>query len=108
MSICEENKIDWMGATENGECLKLCIYDHLDWEDEYIHLLMLQDKINAYLAFLEDEQWKAYAPESFDFKYAMIEVQFLHEITENCEKYLQYAQDQVGQLGIKIRGIVTG
>lgn len=33
--------------------LVLMIADHLDWENELQHLSLLQDKINAYVSFIE-------------------------------------------------------
>ena len=48
MSILENSSIDGMGIDEDGQTLVFMISDHLDWENEGEHLLLLQDKLNAY------------------------------------------------------------
>ena len=114
MSIEHVDKIDGMAIDgENNEYLRLLLTDHLEWKggnntlSEHKHLLLLQDKINAYLSFLETEQYKAHYPDS-DFNLAIIEIHFQFDISENCEKFLQAIQDQVGQHGIKIEAHITG
>ena len=37
---------------------------------------------------------------------AVIETHFKYSITENCEKFLNAVQDQVGQSGIKIEALI--
>src|SRR5688572_12728277 len=56
MSILESNKIDMIGIpTLHPESVLLGISDHLSWNpaEEREHLLLLQEKINQYLAFIE-------------------------------------------------------
>ena len=47
-----------MATDENGKALILLISDHLDWKNEYDHLLRLQEKINSYITFCEEHQWR--------------------------------------------------
>ena len=114
MPIEHTDQIDGMGIDgENGEYLRLLITDHLEWQEnvsslsEYDHLLLLQDKVNAYLSFLEARQYKEHYPDN-NFSLAIIEIHFKFDITEKCEKFLQTVQEQVGQHGIKIEAHVTG
>lgn len=51
MSVLDEKVIDSMAITNDKGGIILLISDHLDWENEYQHLKMLQDKINAYFPF---------------------------------------------------------
>jgi hypothetical protein len=111
MSIEQTDQIDGMAVDgEGGEYLRLLITDHLEWQEsasslsEYDHMSLLQDKINTYLSFLETEQYKEHYPDS-DFTLAIIEIHFKYGVTENCEKFLQTVQDQVGQHGIKIEAL---
>jgi CRP-like cAMP-binding protein len=55
MSILDTRVIDMFGLPVNDPSrVELVIADHLDWsEDEGEHLLLLQEKINAYLRFIE-------------------------------------------------------
>ena len=50
MSVVESGVVDGIGLADN-ETMKMLITDHLDWQDEYQHLLMLQEKINSYIGF---------------------------------------------------------
>ena len=54
MSIEQTNTVDFVTVDEKAERVVLTISDHLGWEeDEQTHLLLLQDKLNAYLQFIE-------------------------------------------------------
>ena len=107
MAIDNPNVIDGMAIDKERNILVLLLTDHLAWEgeealSEYDHLNLLQDKINSYISFLESEQYKEnYPAESFAM--AVIEIHFKYSITENCEKFLNAVQNQIGELGIKIK-----
>ena len=54
MSIIETEKIDFIGLDPQTNEVILAISDHLDWfEAPEEHLLLLQEKLNAYLRFAE-------------------------------------------------------
>ena len=53
MSVVETNKIDIIGIDKQTGQVVLTITDHLDWNSDNDHLLMLQEKINFYLSFIE-------------------------------------------------------
>ena len=105
MSVADLDKVDMMGFTEGGKCLRMVISDHLDWEDEEAHLWILQDKINAYLALLQDKKWRK--KNAKRVRYAEIVVFFVHDMTEMAQKFLQMVQDQLGQHGIKITAAIA-
>lgn len=105
MSIADLDKVDAMGVSPDGKELCMLITDHLPWDDEYIHLDILQDKLNAYLAHLENGEWKNSYPGKYER--ITIEIHFLYEITPNCEKFLQAVQDQLGQYGIRIKAVIA-
>jgi hypothetical protein len=56
MSVDQPDKIDLFITDTDKTHVLLVITDHLDWEefDEGFHLELLQDKLNAYLHFIED------------------------------------------------------
>jgi hypothetical protein len=56
MAIDDLDKIDILVVDKNKTEVMLVITDHLDWEefDEGHHLELLQDKLNAYLHFVEE------------------------------------------------------
>ena len=53
MSVEQTDKIDFIGSDKESNSIILTISDHLDWEDSERHLLLLQEKLNNYLAFCE-------------------------------------------------------
>ena len=52
MSIDDQKIVDIISTNPETEEVVLTISDHLQWHDNH-HLLLLQEKINSYLAFLE-------------------------------------------------------
>jgi hypothetical protein len=55
MSIEKKDVIDIVSIDSEGNAI-LTITDHLPWDIENEHLLLLQDKINSYLGAIEDGQ----------------------------------------------------
>ena len=105
-AVDNASQIDAIANDKENACLVLLITDHLNWDNEFEHLKILQDKINAYVAFIESEQYDEIYPNA-DFKMAMIEIHFKYDITDNCQKFLQVVQDQLGQIGIKIKAQIS-
>jgi len=58
MSVIDANKVDGIGIYNEGEKLMMLISDHLDWVNEYEHLIKLQSKLNNYISFIENEQYR--------------------------------------------------
>lgn len=55
MSVEEKNKIDIITSNKQG-ILVFTISDHLEWGSNNDHLVILQEKINSYLDFIESGQ----------------------------------------------------
>jgi hypothetical protein len=53
MSVDNSKVIDSISLDKEGNVV-LTISDHLPWDEKNEHLLILQDKINAYLEFIEN------------------------------------------------------
>ena len=53
MSIDQTDAIDLATIDKASGDLWLTISDHLSWENEDNHLFLLQNKLNAYLRFIE-------------------------------------------------------
>lgn len=100
MSVVDVNVVDGCALDKNG-CLILMISDHLDWDDEYQHLITLQAKINAYIAFCESGQYLNIYPNE-EIRYALIEIHCEYSPTKNAIAFLNQVQEQVGELGVKI------
>ena len=102
MSVVQEDKIDGMGINNKSQELNLLITDHLDWESEYEHLLILQEKINAYINYIKSKQYDSVYPNR-TFKGFIINIWFKYDIAENCFKFLDVIANQVEGLGITIK-----
>lgn len=50
MSIVDNKTVDGIALTDDNNGIILLIADHMDWRDEYQHLVMLQEKINVYIS----------------------------------------------------------
>lgn len=106
MSVVDSMVIDGIALTEDKNGIVLLITDHLDWSEEYQHLMILQEKINMYLGFLEEKQYgDMYKEETI--RYGIIEIHFQYSLTDNAEKFLQAVQNQVAQQGIRIQYYVS-
>lgn len=108
MAIDNIEIVDCIGIDSERNAVCLLLTDHLMWEDngnntlgEYDHLILLQEKINAYINYLESKQYEEQYP-NLEFNIAVIEIHFKYDITDNCENFLQSVQNQIGQYGIKI------
>lgn len=101
MSILETDKIDAMGISKDGKGLRLMLADHLDWENEAEHLNLLQDKINAYLGYIESNQYTQTYPDK-SFEYYIIDVRFAYEATENCIKFFEVINNQLKEFNIQV------
>ena len=101
MSILEIKKVDAMGISKDGKGLILMLADHLDWQNEQEHLILLQDKINAYLGFIESNQYLDNFPDIV-FDYYVIDVRFKFKVTENCLKFFEVINIQLKENNIQV------
>jgi uncharacterized metal-binding protein YceD (DUF177 family) len=103
MSILDTNKIDGIGKSKNENKIALMIADHLDWENELQHLTLLQDKINAYITFIESGQVYnvySYAKSVDGF---IFDLKFKYETTENCKRLLDVIRKNTQDLRIDLK-----
>lgn len=101
MSVVDKSTVDGIAITEDKKGIRLLIADHLDWHDEYNHLIMLQEKINAYISFCEEHQYVEVFRDII-VEYAIFEFHFMYEPTANTMNFLERVQQQITEMGIKI------
>lgn len=63
MSLTQLDKIDTMTLDEQSGKVILSITDEHGWESPRDHLLILQEKINAYLSFIKQKEYLKIKPE---------------------------------------------
>ncbi len=107
MSINDINSIDMMGQCKETGKVLLTLIDDMNWEDESRHLLKLQEKVNAYLTFIESGQ--IFEEESnFIDKVVKIEVCMKYKPTSNGEKFLDNVKDIILKAGFEFEYNVVG
>lgn len=97
MSVEEKNKIDIITSNKEG-ILVLTISDHLEWDDKNEHLLILQDKINSYLDFIESGQIAESYPDKVDKK-IMIQIVFKYLPNKIAEEFLAIVENFISEKG---------
>jgi hypothetical protein len=98
MSVIEEGSIDFAGLEKKNLVLSIC--DHLSWGEEYddVHLLMLQNKINDYLKFIESGE----VNETFnskDYEKVIIRVIAKYPFSPECIEFFNMSKQVVNDVG---------
>lgn len=102
MSLNLLNVVDAIGIEPDSQNIILTIVDSWDWQDEQMHLLALQEKINAYFDFIASGQLDTAYPNNGNQK-IVIDIVCRYVMTQNA-KYLLKKAEQVGlDLDLKIR-----
>jgi len=100
MTIEQENVIDLISHNEEEGYVALTIVDHLEWDEENEKLLKLQDKINAYLSFVESGQIEKEYPLSKG-KNIHIQLNCMHEPNEDGLRFLDLIDPIITGAGFK-------
>ena len=64
MSIDQPDLIDAIGLETDSGKVVLTVSDHLDWNEEQAHLVALQEKMKAYLRYVESGELFSAYPEA--------------------------------------------
>jgi len=104
MSVLDKDKIDGIGICDNLSQLALLITDHIDWTNEFDHLVHLQHKINSYISFIESKQYNEIYPKQKFISFC-IEIHFQHVPTQNCFKFINTINEQLhkNQIYVQIK-----
>src|SRR6185503_10559319 len=100
MAIDDLDKIDLLVTDKEKTHVDLIITDHLDWEeDQGEHLQLLQDKLNLYLAFVEDGELAEKRP---DLKGLPVTILISAKYPPSAEaaKFYQLAGPLVAEAGV--------
>jgi hypothetical protein len=96
MSINQTDTIDIIGTTPEGKVI-LTISDHHPWDVTW-HFQLLQDKINAYLQFIESGQIFEDYPNAVGRELA-IETAMKHEPTSEAISFLEKVKEVIEGAG---------
>jgi len=108
MAIKDLTHLDGVTMNRCQNALVLILIDELEWNhtpdselSELDHLTLLKDKLNAYIAYVEEEQYRDLFPHN-DFYSTSIEIHFEHEVSEKCMAFLQSAKEQLASTSIQL------
>ena len=97
MWVDQAGVVDFVSREPNGDCV-LVISDHLPWGRGGTHLLLLQEKLNRYLAYTEAGELYERFPEAKGFPVIM-RIYFMHAPDEMGVKFLDLARNAVEGAG---------
>jgi hypothetical protein len=107
MPVDDKNIIDIV-STDKNDIVVLTISDHLAWDSENEHLLVLQDKINVYLGSIESHELFDKYPKAIN-KEICIRIVSLHEPNHDGFIFLERAKEIIEKAGykfeFKLRGV---
>lgn len=101
MAIDTTDTIDSV-AYENDKLI-LQLYDHLEFDDEieYDHMIMLQDKLNTYIWYIDSKQYQD-TYEGKDFSRFVINIFFMFHPSELCINFLENVKKKLADANIQI------
>jgi hypothetical protein len=102
VSIEQTDVVDFIGTNQSTGDVTLFIADQLDWSDEYHHLVLLQDKINSYLRFIESGEINEAYPQAVG-KRIEIEIVGKYDLVKVGEEFVNEAGKIVGRAGVSLR-----
>jgi len=108
MAVDESNKVDLLVTDEKRTSVRLVIADHLDWEvDEGAHLLLLQDKIYAYLDIVESGELVEKRPDLKGVP-VIIRVDSKYPLSMEARKFYGTVAPVVAEAGVGLELEVIG
>ncbi|WP_263410092.1 DUF6572 domain-containing protein [Terriglobus tenax] len=100
MAVDEPNKVDQVSVTEDGAYV-LTIKDHWDWVVDFDHVQVLEDKLNAYLGFIESGEMAEHYPASQQLP-TEIDIHFEFAPSELGLQFLEAAKQTIESGGYKL------
>ena len=98
MSVTDTRTVDALSLSTQDDTVILTITDHLEWNNE--HLLLLQEKINTYLAFVESGELLEAYPKA-EKKDVVIEVVYSLEPNTEARDFLENVSGVLAGAGIR-------
>ena len=102
MTIEQTNVIDFLHVTKASGVVRLTIVDHLPWDqDEGVHLLLLQSKLNKYLEFIEGGQIIRDIPDA-ESRDIVINLVGEYPLSKLAKVFFEKAGDAIEDLGFRL------
>jgi hypothetical protein len=103
MSVDQTDTIDFASVDKASGDLWLTISDHLPWdENEGNHLLLLQNKLNAYLRFIESGEVLKKMPAA-EGRSIVINLVGKFPLSQNAETFFAKARAAIERTGLRLQ-----
>lgn len=104
MSVEQVDQVDFVSIERSSNIVVLTVSDHLDWSDELNHVRLLQDKLDAYLRFIEGGELMEQYPQARG-RTITVEVVCKHEPTALGREFFGHTSQvlRAAQLGFRFR-----
>ena len=89
LNVENTDTIDGLAYEQETSSLILLLADGMDWSDMNRHLLLLQEKLNNFIWYIDSKQYEEKYP---DVKRIELRVSFLFQEPEVCHKLLERAK----------------
>ncbi len=102
MSVEQKDLVDFVSIVNETGAVRLTVSDHLKWDkDSPGHLVILQDKLNSYLRFIESgEIFQAY-PEAKGRR-IIIDVVCKYPPGEKEAEFVAYSSNLAREAGVEL------
>ena len=106
MSIEQADVVDIVHVDRESGAIVLTLIDNLDWDPscDGEHLLMLQEKLNTYLRFIESGELLQHYP-TYQGRKIVISVACAHPLNDLARGFYSRAKSQIGDAGIELQTI---
>ncbi len=102
MTIEQTDGVDFVSIDHKSGDVFLLISDHLEWDEDGEHLLLLQEKINAYLRFIESVEIYDRFPQ-LKGKKIVINVANKFPFSEQADRFFKLASDVITKAGFRLQ-----
>ena len=100
MSIQDPKTVDFVSLGIEFDTALLVVSDHLEWTNTLEHQFALQEKLNAYLGFIESRELYLRFPKA-NGKHVEIRVIFQHEPDTSGKQFLQKVKGAIEEAGFR-------
>lgn len=100
MGVEQTTVIDFIGIDQVSGAVHLTIADTLEWDTD--HLRLLQDKLNAYLAFVESGELHSVYPLAAG-RPVVFDLRLRHRPDADATRFLEQARALIGKAGFALR-----
>jgi hypothetical protein len=103
VTVDQTDKIDFYAIDKATGDLWLTISDHLHWDrDEANHLIILQNKLNAYLRFIESGEVFTKVPDAKD-RNIVITLVGKFPLSKNANELFRKAKISIEEAGFRLQ-----